>query len=863
VADNRPNGGAVPDHDQTATDTAATRQQALASAAALRTLTFSAALLVVCGLLLGFSDLLEPLRGQPMLQWWAIAPIAVLAQLLVFAVEFRRETYTFTFSEIPLVLGLFLADPVSLIVGRLAGELIFLVVKERQAPRKVILNLSAFLAETTVLLAVARVLGVSADVNSPRNWAIALVAVAAGDLCGYAIVHRVLHWHGEQVRFTAIVGLGGVIIPANVSFALLIGILLDSRPWASLLLISIGAFLMMSYRSYSTLRQRFDSLSLLYDFTRLVSGAKRPNAVLEAILGQAKDLMRAERAEIWLSDGTGVLALSVDDSGQTSRELPQAAGDLASAWFEKRPGTTIVDVGVDQPDDEVLSLATMLNARDAIVSPVTESGVTVGLVAVIDRLGEVKRFAEPDRMMFATLANHASVALENGRLIDRLHQEAKTREHEALHDALTGLPNRTLFAERLSQALNTGRVPSLAVGLLDLDGFKEINDTLGHQTGDIVLVEVARRLRATVPDDVLVARLGGDEFALMFQDVTSRTAVEAAARSLCEAISAPLSLDHMSVNVSGSIGLTLALVGADPATLLQRADVAMYSAKAGHGAGVAFYDALRDENSPRRLRLATDLRSAVGTSDMRLAMQPKVTMATGEITGMEALSRWYHPELGEVPPDEFIPIAERTGCIRELTHAVLRQSAIEALVWHAQGLDWTISVNIAVRNLLDDSFVDTVAEVLRSTGCRPSLLMLEITETGAMFDAAKAVATLDRLADLGVQISVDDFGTGYSSLSYLQRLPASEVKIDKAFVQELHTDERANAIVRTILDLARNLGLHVVAEGVETEDMWNRLRELGCELAQGFYVARPMPADDVLAWAARWNSSAHRRLLPA
>jgi predicted signal transduction protein with EAL and GGDEF domain len=362
---------------------------------------------------------------------------------------------------------------------------------------------------------------------------------------------------------------------------------------------------------------------------------------------------------------------------------------------------------------------------------------------------------------------------------------------------------------------------------------------------------------------VLVARLGGDEFALMFQDVTSRTAVEAAARSLCEAISAPLSLDHMSVNVSGSIGLTLALVGADPATLLQRADVAMYSAKAGHGAGVAFYDALRDENSPRRLRLATDLRSAVGTSDMRLAMQPKVTMATGEITGMEALSRWYHPELGEVPPDEFIPIAERTGCIRELTHAVLRQSAIEALVWHAQGLDWTISVNIAVRNLLDDSFVDTVAEVLRSTGCRPSLLMLEITETGAMFDAAKAVATLDRLADLGVQISVDDFGTGYSSLSYLQRLPASEVKIDKAFVQELHTDERANAIVRTILDLARNLGLHVVAEGVETEDMWNRLRELGCELAQGFYVARPMPADDVLAWAARWNSSAHRRLLPA
>ncbi len=851
----------MPDHDDTATDTAATRQQALASTAALRTLIFSTALIVACASVLGFSNLLAPFGGRALLQWWAIAPIAVLAQLLVFAVEFRRETYTFTFSEIPLVLGLFLADPVSLIVGRLVGELIFLVVKERQAPRKVILNLSAFLSETTALLVVATLLGVTADINSPRNWAIALAAVAAGDLCGYAIVHRVLQWHGERVKFTAIVGLGGVIIPANVSFALLIGILLDNRPWASLLLISIGTFLMMSYRSYSALRQRFDSLSLLYDFTRLVSGAQRPNAVLEAMLSQAKDLMRSERAEIWLNDGIGVLSLSVDDGGRASRELPENASEVVSAWFERNPGTTIVDV--DNDNAETTALARMLNAHDAIVSPITETGITVGLVAVVDRLGEVKRFGEPDRMMFATLANHASVALENGRLIDRLHQEAKTREHEALHDALTGLPNRTLFSTRLSEALAAGPVPSLAVGLLDLDGFKEINDTLGHQTGDIVLIEVARRLRATVPDEVVVARLGGDEFALLFPDVINRASVEAAARTLCEAISAPLSLDHMSVNVSGSIGLTLAAIGADPAMLLQRADVAMYSAKAGHGAGVAFYDALRDENSPRRLRLATDLRSAVGSSDMRLAMQPKVTMATGEITGMEALSRWYHPELGEVPPDEFIPIAERTGCIRELTHAVLRQSAIEALVWHAQGFEWTISVNIAVRNLLDDSFVDTVAEVLRSTGCRPRLLMLEITETGAMFDAAKAVATLDRLAELGVQISVDDFGTGYSSLSYLQRLPASEVKIDKAFVQELDTDERANAIVRTILDLARNLGLHVVAEGVETEDMWRRLNDLGCELAQGFYIARPMPAEDVLAWATRWNASTHRRLLPA
>jgi diguanylate cyclase (GGDEF)-like protein len=824
-----------------------------ASEAAWRTMALSIVLVSGCLAALLAGDLLAPITADPLIDWWVIAPIAVVAQMMVFDVEFRREVYTFTFSEIPLVLGLFLANPIALIAGRLLGELAFLVIKERQAPRKVALNLSSFLTETTVLLAVAHATEITGDIGDPLNWVKAVLAVTVANLCGFAVVHRVLIWHGAPVAFRTIVGLGGVAIPANTSFALLIGILLRQQPWATVLLVSIGAFLMLSYRSYTALRQRFDSLSLLYDFTRLVSGAQRPDAVLEAMLTQAKDLMHAERAEIWLRDGNRVLSLSVDDHGRSSRELPPVGRSLLDRWFEQHSTSTIIRC--NESNALVVDLTTMLRADEAIVSAITESGAIVGLVAVIDRIGEVKSFGESDRMMFATLANHAGVALENGRLIDRLHREAKTREHEAMHDALTGLPNRSLFNERLESALrrSTTGGADVGVGLLDLDGFKEINDTLGHQTGDIVLVKVADRLRSAVPPDVFVARLGGDEFALLFTDNVSAARLDTEARRINTAISETLSVDHMSLNVTGSIGLTIALPGTEPATLLQRADVAMYTAKAGHGAGVSFYDAQRDENSPRRLRLANDLRSAIMNRELHLVVQPKVRCADGAIVGWEALSRWQH-ELGPISPDEFIPIAERTGCIRELTHSVVERAASEAVTWRDAGFDWTVSVNIAVRNLLDDSFVELVAESLRTAGCPPELLMLEITETGAMFDATRAIRTLEELAALGVRVSVDDFGTGYSSLSYLQQLPAVEVKIDKAFVQSLGTDRRAAPIVRTVVDLARNLDLHVVAEGVETAAMWNELVALGCELAQGYHIARPMPLGHVIDWASTWNA---------
>jgi diguanylate cyclase (GGDEF)-like protein len=829
----------------------------LSSAASRRTMALAVVLAVASGIVLSLLDL-SPVPGHPVfLSWWSIALIAIAAEFMVFHVEFRRELYSITFSEIALVLGLFLASPRDLLIGRLIGEALFLACKERQAVRKMALNLAAFLGEVTMLLVVHQMFGRPLDLASPTSWLVALVAVAAADVVGYLVVFQAVRWHGAPITLASILGIGTLTIPVNTSFALVAAILVVDRPWATLLLTGVGGFLLIAYRSYSALSQRFESLTTLYEFTRLVSGAKRPDSVLEAILTQAKDLLRAERAEIWLTDENDFrLRLEVNDTGRITSALNQHYGDAMHRWLSTVDGASIVNAGSPHQHHEEMALA--LGARDAIVAPITESGAVVGLVAVVNRLGEIVQFQETDRTMFATLANHASVALENGRLIDRLHHEASERRHEALHDALTGLPNRVFFGARLDQELNTltDNRDHLAVAVMDLDGFKEINDTLGHHSGDVVLEEVAKRISYAVGGSVLVARLGGDEFGLLFPSMGARSELEGIARRVRDEVAKPIYIEGMSINVSVSIGFAIAPDDADDgATLLQRADVAMYSAKAGNGNGVDFYEALRDENSPRRLTLGNDLRAAIADGQLTMVFQPQVRLTDGAMVGAEALVRWCHPVFGQIQPDEFIPLAERTGVINELTRCVLRMSLAEATRWRDAGHQWTLAVNVAMRNLLDHDFVTIVRELLAASRFDPAALTLEITETTIMSDTTRTIDVLEGLAALGIQLSIDDFGTGYSSLSYLQQLPVTEIKIDKMFVSRMTADPNADAIVRSVLDLARNLELSVVAEGVEDRATWERLSGLGCENAQGYYMARPMPAEELERWESQVNPS--------
>jgi diguanylate cyclase (GGDEF)-like protein len=426
--------------------------------------------------------------------------------------------------------------------------------------------------------------------------------------------------------------------------------------------------------------------------------------------------------------------------------------------------------------------------------------------------------------------------------IHRGGSAAIAREHEAIHDALTGLPNRVLFRERVEDAIRTA--DPATVMLMDLNHFKEINDTLGHHEGDRLLQEVGTRLRATLRADDTVARLGGDEFAIVLRGAADPDAV---AESLLARLREPFVVDGTTLQVSGSIGLARHPEhGADVETLMQRADIAMYAAKAA-SSGHAVFDAGQDNNSLRRLRLAADLSGAIERGELRLAYQPKAELRTGRIVGVEALVRWEHPALGSLEPAEFVPIAEQTGMIIALTSAVLDAALERVAAWRALGHELSIAVNLSARSFLDARLADEIPELLAARGLPAGCLELEITESMLMHDPQRAQETLERLAAIGVGLSVDDFGTGFSSLAHLKRLPVDTIKIDKSFVLDMTADEADEAIVRSTIELAHNLGLGVVAEGVESAETWVRLAALGCDLAQGYHLARPLPAPGLLA----------------
>jgi diguanylate cyclase (GGDEF)-like protein len=432
----------------------------------------------------------------------------------------------------------------------------------------------------------------------------------------------------------------------------------------------------------------------------------------------------------------------------------------------------------------------------------------------------------------------------------KLRRQAEENERLALHDHLTGLPNRSLFLDRVEHAISsTSRTGSgVAVLLMDLDRFKEVNDTLGHHCGDLMLKELARRLSAVVRPTDTVARLGGDEFALLVPNLTQPDAGVLLAERISRALQDPFVIDGLPLEAEASVGIALYPAhGDDVETLLQRADVAMYVAKETK-THYAVYDADVDNYRPERLMLVGELRRAIENHELVLHYQPKATLADGTVRGVEALVRWQHPERGLVQPDVFIPVAEHTGLIRPLTLFVVEEALKQCRTWREQGFELTVAVNVAMRNILDEDFPNALERMLERYGLDPAVLELELTETSVLADPPRAKQILQRLRDTGVSLAVDDFGTGYASLAYLSELPVDEIKIDRSFVMAMDRDEQHARIVRSTIDLGRNLCLGVVAEGVESAEVWDRLVELGCDSAQGYFLARPLPADELTIW---------------
>jgi diguanylate cyclase (GGDEF)-like protein len=435
-------------------------------------------------------------------------------------------------------------------------------------------------------------------------------------------------------------------------------------------------------------------------------------------------------------------------------------------------------------------------------------------------------------------------------VIRNSNKQASLLQHQAMFDNLTNLPNRALFADRLQQAILVGRREKQPFALIamDLDRFKEINDGLGHHAGDQVLQAVAVRTRGCLRESDTVARMGGDEFTILLATANDTNGAEIASKKILAALAEPIEIQGQAIEVGASLGIVMFPEhGEDAAVLMREADAAMYIAKQFRS-GYKVYTTDLGHGADDRLTLQGDLRRAIANGELVLHYQPKIDFAAGRVSGVEALVRWQHPQLGLLPPDKFIPLAEQTGLIKPLTISVLRGALCQCREWQQAGMVLSMSVNISAINIQDPEFPDQVAALLKEVPVPPALLELEVTETAVMSEPLRAVECIKRLSALGLQVAIDDFGTGYSSMAYLKKLLVAKIKIDKSFVKDMAINHSDAVIVRSTVELGHNLGLKVVAEGVESQSVWDRLKDLGCDSAQGYYMSRPLTAEKFAAW---------------
>ncbi|MFA7388488.1 MAG: EAL domain-containing protein, partial [Thiohalobacteraceae bacterium] len=598
--------------------------------------------------------------------------------------------------------------------------------------------------------------------------------------------------------------------------------------------------------SRQALMQSNENLRLLNGFSDRLQASLDVESIADETLELLTRIAGAERTALYLVDSDGSRLRLIGARG-FSKEMMQAGSYLpmhgslnGAALLDGKP-VAIDDIDIDPRAEPVVAKKLLkLGLRSMVVVPIYCRGAALGTITLM--FAEPHGYGQSDLETMASVGNTVGLAIANARYIADL-------DYQATHDALTQLPNRLLlhreFARRVLQRPQGAAGASLM--LLDLDRFKEVNDSLGHQVGDQLLCEIGRRLaEALTAYPSLICRLGGDEFAILLPSVHRSAAALQVGRDIVAALARPFTLNELTLQVGASVGVAVYPDdGADSHALLRAADVAMYAAKSA-AAGVEQYDPVLDTNTPERLMLLSDFGRALRDQQLRLHYQPKLDLKSRRVTGFEALVRWEHPDRGLLYPGAFLPMIELTDAIQELTMQVLGMALQQQRDWRDQGLEYSIAINLSARNLLNYQCVSRLEELLAQYGADPEMLELEITETALMQDPESAAVLLNRIAALGIRLSIDDFGTGYSSLSYLRRLPISALKIDRSFVTDMVRDEQNAVIVRSTIGLAHNLNLQVIAEGVEDADVLAMLAEMCCDQAQGYFISRPLPAERVL-----------------
>ena len=817
-------------------------------------------LLIVAGLLCGsglgwYERLIEVGQAPlaPSLHWWLLLPFFALTEVVVVHLQVRREAQTVSLNEIPMVMALFLCAPVEALVASVLGSALIYVFHRRQSAIKALFNIALRIFGVTLTLVIFQelaLLGTGQNISSgPAGWLAAVIAVAVTGAVDGVLVLAVIALHdgnfdvrdvwNEVVTYlpiSALTACVGVIAAAT----------LHADPRTGVPLIVVCCALFAGYRAHAALSAQHVNLAGLFAFGRSVTTADKVEDILGSVLHGARQLLRAEAAEVVLrgsrpGEPDRRWVLSAGASTAVRETLTDPGHPALWSTVLAGEGPLLLARGARDDDGQMARIG----YREAIVVPLFDDSGVLGTLVVAERMGEVRTFDTADVEVLEAVANQTSLALQNGQLVDRLR-------HDALHDVLTGLPNRVRYRDAVDEALaalDRGGVDGFAAMLIDLDGFKEVNDSLGHQSGDTLLIHVADQLTRSAGPDATVARLGGDEFAVLLPTAASvETASETAARML-DAIGESVIIDGVPVQVHASIGISLAPSHAREATvLLRHADHAMYAAKANHG-GIRIHDQEDAEPAGQsRLAILAELRQAISRRDITVHVQPQAHAGTGQVYGVEALIRWNHPQRGILLPSEFLPLATRHNLIHDLTEIVLDQAVAAAAAWREAGLDLSIAVNLSADSLTDSRILTSVKSALNRHGLPASRLTLEITEDVVISDPARAIAQLSALRDTGVRLSVDDFGTGYSSLSYLGRLPVNEVKIDRSFVTSLAGNVEDRKIVRSIIDLAHNLCLDVTAEGVEDQWTWDQLAELQCHSIQGHHLAAAMPIADLGSW---------------
>ncbi len=614
------------------------------------------------------------------------------------------------------------------------------------------------------------------------------------------------------------------------------------------------------------LSDREHELELLKETANAVGGQLDLDTVLQLIADRARRLIQAETLLIPILDENCREYTYRAGAGKNAEEiigesLPLNYGVCGWVWRHRRPWWR----GMLDELTEVERNRWEREAGTLIMVPLMGKGHFLGGIAGINKIG-AEEFSRQDLNLLTLFASQVSIAIENAMAyaelakakseaeayqsdLSQLNSELTTINKEleriALYDQLTGLPNRLLIQDRLQQALFAAQRGNyqVAVMMVDLDSFKEVNDTLGHDAGDQLLKQVSERFSAELRHTDTVGRLGGDEFALIIPGASTEIAAQIAG-NLLKSLDTEFEIENMRFSVGASIGVAFYPEdGADVATVLKHADMAMYIAKRNHD-GFTLYNAEEDSFQPGRLTMATDLRQAMVNREFDMHYQPKIDLRTGALYGVEALARWPHSERGFVRPAEFVPILEHTGMIRAFSLWAIERGLHQCAVWQGMGLDLTVAVNLSMQNLLDPRFPDQLINLIERAKLPKPGLVLEITESVFLSEHSKVRGVLSLLQKQGVSFSIDDFGTGHSSLSRLKKLPVSELKIDQSFVKDMEQDRDDAIIVRSTIDLAHNLGLQVIAEGVTNESTLRLLTDMGCDMAQGFYISRPLPVDE-------------------